>query len=31
MKKLGWKPKISLYKGLSDTIKWYKNNYLWVI
>ena len=28
MKKLGWKPKISLYKGLSDTIKWYKNNYL---
>ena len=28
MKKLGWKPKIALYKGLSDTIKWYKNNYL---
>ena len=28
MKKLGWEPKISLYKGLSDTIKWYKNNYL---
>ena len=28
MKKLGWKPKISLYTGLSDTIKWYKNNYL---
>ena len=28
MKKLGWKPKISLYKGLFDTIKWYKNNYL---
>ena len=28
MKKLGWKPKISLYNGLSDTIKWYKNNYL---
>ena len=28
MKKLGWKPKIFLYKGLFDTIKWYKNNYL---
>tara|TARA_B100000767_G_scaffold234157_1_gene226829 strand:- start:163 stop:1149 length:987 start_codon:yes stop_codon:yes gene_type:complete len=23
LKKLGWKPKISIYKGLSETIEWY--------
>lgn len=25
---LGWKPKISLYQGIKDTIDWYKNNKL---
>ena len=25
---LGWSPKISLESGLSNTIKWYKKNYL---
>ncbi len=28
MKNLGWSPKISLESGLSNTIKWYKKNYL---
>ena len=28
IKRLGWKPKISLEEGLSKTIKWYKENYL---
>ena len=28
MKNLGWSPKISLEHGLSNTIKWYKKNYL---
>ena len=28
MKGLGWSPKISLEKGLANTIKWYKKNYL---
>jgi len=28
MKDLGWSPKISLEKGLANTIKWYKKNYL---
>ena len=28
MKSLGWKPEISLKKGLSKTIEWYKDNYL---
>ena len=28
MKKLGWSPKISLERGLSNTIKWYKKSYL---
>ena len=26
LKKLGWKPKISIYEGLSDTIDWYVKN-----
>ena len=28
IKSLGWKPKIKIKKGLSETIKWYKKNYL---
>ena len=28
IKSLGWKPKIKIKKGLSDTIEWYKKNYL---
>ena len=28
IKGLGWSPKISLEKGLANTIKWYKKNYL---
>ena len=28
IKKLGWKPKLKLNKGLSQTINWYKKNYL---
>jgi nucleoside-diphosphate-sugar epimerase len=27
-KELGWKPKISLNKGIINSIKWYKKNYL---
>jgi len=27
IKKLGWKPKISLIKGLSETVEWYYKNY----
>ena len=28
IKKLGWKPKIKLNEGLSQTINWYKKKYL---
>ena len=24
---LGWKPRISIKKGLKDTVEWYKKNY----
>ena len=26
MRRLGWKPRIDIYKGLRQTINWYKNN-----
>ena len=27
IRSLGWKPKIKIKKGLSETINWYKKNY----
>ena len=28
IKKLGWSPKINLNNGLTQTINWYRNNYI---